>query len=65
MSDPKAVTADIAIAIALVDTVLKSLPQTAAFEPLAAMLGAAVLRLAANVGTDVTYSQLEGFRVKG
>lgn len=65
MSDPKAVTADIAIALALVDTVLKSLPQTAAFEPLVAMLGAAALRLAANIGTDTTYSQLEGFRVKG
>jgi len=58
------VATDIAIALALVDTVLKSLPQTAAFEPIIAMLVAAAAKLAANIGQDVTYSQLEGLRVK-
>lgn len=57
------VTNDIAIALALVDTVMRSLPQTAPFEPLVAMLGAAAVKLAANIGTDVTFNQLEGLRV--
>lgn len=64
MSTAQTVTTDITIALALVDTVLKSLPQTAPFEPLIAMLVAATGKLAANIGSDVTYSQLEGLRVK-
>jgi len=64
MSTTNTVTNDIAIALALVDTVLKALPATAAFEPLVALLSEAVLKLAGNIGTDVTYTQLEGLRVK-
>ena len=64
MADQQAVANDIAIALALTQTVMQALPQTAAFAPLVAMLSAATAKLAANIGTDVTYSQLEGLRVK-
>ena len=64
MADAQTVTNDIAIATALVQTVMGALPQTAGFVPLVAMLSAALEKLAANIGSDVTYNQLEGLRVK-
>lgn len=64
MSNDQTVTNDIAIALALIQTVMMGLPTTAPFVPMIALLTAAAEKLAANIGTDVTYNQLEGLRVK-
>jgi hypothetical protein len=64
MATQQEVATDITLALALVQTVMGALPQTAPFAPLIGLLAEAATKLAQNIGTDVTYSNLEGLRVK-
>lgn len=63
-TDSQTITNEVTIALALIDTAAKAIPVTAPYEPIIALLLAAAARLSTVIGTDVTYSQLEGLRVK-